>query len=389
MKKQVQLYKNKLESLQRKHPWVFSGAIDLASEDLKDGDVVEVLDYKSNFIAVGHFQNATIAVRILSFEREEINQQFFDKKIKNAVELRRKLNLFRADNNTVRLVHGEGDGLPGLIVDYYNKVAVIQCHSLGMYNSVELIVEGLKNALKEDVVAIYNKSSDTVSSKVNANDQYVWGSVETPHVALENGVKFNIDWVNGQKTGFFIDQRENRALLGKYANGKTILNTFCYSGGFSLLALKNGAELVHSLDSSAKAIQLTDDNIALNQFENHQSIVADAVDYLKELPEQYDIIVLDPPAFAKHRDKRHKAVQGYKRLNANAIRQIKPGGILFTFSCSQVIDKQLFTNTIIAAAIEVGRSVRIIEQLHQPADHPISAYHPEGEYLKGLVLAID
>ncbi|HNR86571.1 MAG TPA: class I SAM-dependent rRNA methyltransferase [Taishania sp.] len=391
MKKQVQLYKNKAESVMRKHPWVFSGAIDLASEDLQDGDVVEVLDSKANFLAVGHFQNATIAVRILSFDNKAIDANFFQKKIENAVQLRRNLNLFRPDNSIMRLIHGEGDGLPGLIVDYYNKVAVIQCHSVGMYRAVEHIAQALHSVLKEEVIAIYNKSSDTLAHKdqMEIKDGYLLGNCPTPHVALENGVKFNIDWINGQKTGFFIDQRENRALLGKYAKGKKVLNTFCYSGGFSLTALKNGASLVHSLDSSAKAIQLTDDNIALNQFESHQSIVADAVEYIKNLPEQYDVIVLDPPAFAKHRDKRHKAIQGYKRLNANALRQIKPGGFLFTFSCSQVIDKYLFTNTVIAAAIEVGRNVRIVEQLHQPADHPISAYHPEGEYLKGLVVYVD
>lgn len=375
--------------MERRHPWIFSGAIDLASEELEDGDLVTVHDHQSHFLARGHFQNATIAVRVLTFEDIAIDAVFFQNKIQNAVDVRRALNLFREDNSIVRLIHGEGDGLPGLIVDYYNKVAVIQCHSIGMYRSVELIAAGLKAVLKDELTAIYNKSSETLPDRVEVNDSYLFGSCEMPHIAKENGVKFNIDWINGQKTGFFIDQRENRLLVGKYANGKKILNTFCYSGGFSLLALKNGAELVHSLDSSKKAIQLTDENIALNGFSNHASIVADAMEYMKELPEAYDIIVLDPPAFAKHRDKRHKAVQGYKRLNAHAIRQIKPGGIIFTFSCSQVIDKLLFTNTIIAASIEAGRNVRILEQLHQPADHPISAVHPEGEYLKGLVIYVD
>lgn len=375
--------------MERRHPWIFSGAIDLASEDLEDGDIVTVQDVNGHFLARGHFQNATIAVRVLTFEDEQIDADFFQKRIQNATEVRRSLGLFREDNSIFRLIHGEGDGLPGLIVDYYNKVAVIQCHSIGMYRSVELIAEGLKNVLKDDLTAVYNKSSETLPDRVEVNDSYLFGNCEMPHVALENGVKFNIDWINGQKTGFFIDQRENRMLLGKYAKGKKVLNTFCYSGGFSLLALKNGAELAHSLDSSRKAIQLTDDNVELNGFENHGSIVADAMEYMKELPESYDIIILDPPAFAKHRDKRHKAVQGYKRLNAHAIRQIKPGGIIFTFSCSQVIDKLLFTNTVIAASIEAGRNVRILEQLHQPADHPISAVHPEGEYLKGLVIYVD
>lgn len=378
-----------MQSVERRHPWIFSGAIDMASEDLQDGDLVTVQDHQGNFLARGHFQNATIAVRVLTFEDLEIDATFFAKKIENAVGVRKALNLFTSENNICRLIHGEGDGLPGLIVDYYNKVAVVQCHSIGMYHSIDEIVEGLKAALKNEVIAIYSKSSDTLPDRVEVADGYLFGECQVPHVALEHGVKLNIDWVTGQKTGFFIDQRENRKLLGRYANGKKVLNTFCYSGGFSLLALQNGASLVHSLDSSKKAIQLTDDNVALNGFTNHASIVADTMEYIKELPESYDIIILDPPAFAKHRDKRHKAVQGYKRLNAHAIRQIKPGGIIFTFSCSQVIDKVLFTNTVIAAAIEAGRNVRILEQLHQPADHPISAVHPEGEYLKGLVIYVD
>lgn len=385
----VQLYKKKTQSVERRHPWIFSGAIDLASEELEDGDLVTVHDHQSQFLARGHFQNATIAVRVLTFEDVAIDAAFFQSKIQNAVNVRRSLNLLREDNSIFRLIHGEGDGLPGLIVDYYNKVAVIQCHSIGMYRSIELIAEGLKAVLKEELTAIYNKSAETLPDRVEVNDAYLFGTCEMPHVALENGVQFNIDWINGQKTGFFIDQRESRFLVGKYAKDKKILNTFCYSGGFSLLALKNEAALVHSLDSSKKAIQLTDENVALNGFTNHASIVADAMEYMKDLPEAYDIIILDPPAFAKHRDKRHKAVQGYKRLNAHAIRQIKPGGIIFTFSCSQVIDKLLFTNTVIAASIEAGRNVRILEQLHQPADHPISAVHPEGEYLKGLVIYVD
>lgn len=378
-----------MQSVERRHPWIFSGAIDMASEDLQDGDLVTVQDHQGNFLARGHFQNATIAVRVLTFEDLEIDATFFAKKIENAVGVRKALNLFTSENNICRLIHGEGDGLPGLIVDYYNKVAVVQCHSIGMYHSIDEIVEGLKAALENEVIAIYSKSSDTLPDRMEVADGYLFGECQVPHVALEHGVKLNIDWVTGQKTGFFIDQRENRKLLGRYANGKKVLNTFCYSGGFSLLALQNGASLVHSLDSSKKAIQLTDDNVALNGFTNHASIVADTMEYIKELPESYDIIILDPPAFAKHRDKRHKAVLGYKRLNAHAIRQIKPGGIIFTFSCSQVIDKVLFTNTVIAAAIEAGRNVRILEQLHQPADHPISAVHPEGEYLKGLVIYVD
>ena len=357
---------------------------------IEDGETVEVVDHQNRFLAIGHFQHATIAVRVLSFEECKIDQEFFIKKIASAVEWRRKMDLFRTDNSICRLVHGEGDSLSGLIIDYYNGVAVVQCHSIGMHRSLEFITEGLKAALGKELQAVYAKSSDTLPSRIESKDGYLFGSCEVPHVALENGVSFGIDWINGQKTGFFIDQRENRRLLGKYANGKKVLNTFCYSGGFSLLAIKHGAALVHSLDSSKKAIELTDANVSLNEMgEKHASIVADAMEYMKALNEDYDIMVLDPPAFAKHREKRHKAIQGYKRLNAHAIRQIKPGGIIFTFSCSQVIDKFLFTNTVIAAAIEAGRNVRILEQLHQPADHPINAFHPEGEYLKGLVIAVD
>ena len=390
MEPSVRIHKKKIHSLQRRHPWVFSGAITSETDDFEDGDLVAVIAPNGDTIARGHFQHATIAIRVLTFDDNPIDQEFFNVKIENAVRTRKNKNLISEDNNICRLVHGEGDGLPGLIVDYYNGVAVIQCHSIGMYKMVEMISEGLKNALKDELKAIYSKSSDTLLGRTEVEDKYLFGDCETPHIALEYGVKFNIDWITGQKTGFFVDQRENRLLLSKYAKGKKVLNTFCYSGGFSLLALKHGASLVHSLDSSKKAIALTDANVDLNGFENkHASIVADAMQYMKDLPEDYDIIVLDPPAFAKHRNKRHKAVQGYKRLNAHTIRQIKPSGIIFTFSCSQVVDKQLFNNTIVAAAIEAGRNVRILEQLHQPMDHPISAFHPEGEYLKGLVIQVD
>jgi len=382
--------KGKEQSILRKHPWVFSGAIADETTELQDGDLVCLTTKKQQVLGIGHFQHATIAVRMLSFDYETIDQAFYERRLQNAFELRKRIGLLRADNNIFRLCHGEGDQLPGLIIDYYAGVAVIQCHSIGMYKQVELIAAALVQVMGKDLKAIYSKSSDTLPKRQEVQDAYLYGAVEVPHLALENGVKYHIDWINGQKTGFFIDQRENRALLGKYAQGKKVLNTFCYSGGFSLQALNNNAELVHSLDSSKKAIALTDDNVALNGFESkHASIVDDAMDYMKDLPEDYDIIVLDPPAFAKHRDKRHQAIQGYKRLNAHAIRQIKPGGFIFTFSCSQVVDTQLFTNTVIAAAIEAGRSCRILEQLHQPADHPIQAFHPEGAYLKGLVIQID
>lgn len=390
LEKTLHIRKNKRHSIERQHPWIFSGAIYSDVSEISDGDVVTVLDHQDKFLARGHFQHATISVRILTFDDLELNQTFFNHRIANAVSMRLSQNLIRNDSNICRLVHGEGDSLPGLIVDYYAGVAVIQCHSIGMLNSLNLISNGLQAALGEKLVAVYTKSSDTLPERAENEDKYLFGSCPTPHLALENGVKLNIDWIHGQKTGFFVDQRESRLLMAKYSKGKRVLNTFCYSGGFSLLALHHGASHVDSVDSSKKAIILTDENIQLNNFgDRHTSIVADAMNYLKELEHNYDVVILDPPAFAKHREKRHRAVQGYKRLNSNAIRQIKPGGIIFTFSCSQVVDKQLFTNTVIAAAIEAGRNVRILEQLHQPSDHPISTFHPEGEYLKGLVIQVD
>jgi len=389
MYKEVILKKNKEESILRRHPWIFSGAIDLIDEEIVDGDIVSIYDSRKRFLAIGHFQNATIAVRIVSFEEREINQKFFTQKLGDAIQLRRNLGLFSSDNSICRLVHGEGDGLPGLIIDFYENVAVVQRHSIGMYHSLSFINKALQKNIA-DLQAVYSKSSDTLHTKEIAQDSFLFGNTNVPHIATERGIRFSIDWITGQKTGFFVDQRENRTLLGNYANGKKILNTFCYSGGFSLSALHAGAKEVHSLDSSKKAIDLTDANIALNKFKGkHKSIVADAMEYLKNLDNSYDIIILDPPAFAKHRDKRHQAIQGYKRLNEMAIKAIKPGGIIFTFSCSQVVDKYLFTNTVIAAAINSRRNIRILEQLHQPADHPVNAFHPEGEYLKGLVIQVD
>ncbi|TNE56314.1 MAG: class I SAM-dependent rRNA methyltransferase [Bacteroidetes bacterium] len=385
----IKLSRKKFDLVSRRHPWIFSGAIESDTSGLKEGEVVRVCDHRGLFFALGHFHASTIAVRILSFEDTEINAEFFRRRIEAAVVLRKKLGLFREDNQILRLVHGEGDGLPGLIVDYYAGVAIIQCHSIGMHQSVEWIVEGLKGALKEELTAVYEKSSGALPERVGAKDGYRYGTAACPHQAKEHGIQYAIDWVSGQKTGFFIDQRENRALLGKYARDKKVLNCFCYTGGFSLAAIQGGATEVVSLDSSRKAIELTEENVRLNGMESkHRSVVADAMEYMKELGDQYDIIILDPPAFAKHRNKRHQAVQGYKRLNLHAMRQIRSGGLIFTFSCSQVVDKTLFTNTIIAAAMESGRRVRILEQLHQPADHPIDAYHPEGEYLKGLVIEV-
>jgi 23S rRNA (cytosine1962-C5)-methyltransferase len=382
--------KNKEASIQRRHPWIFSGAIHESTVDYFDGDIVDVVDYKQNFLARGHFQNGTITVRVLTFDENEIiNGDYWVNRIKNAVELRKKSGLFSPTNSICRLIHGEGDGLPGLIIDWFNGVAIIQCHSIGMFHALDSINKALQTVLGKELKAVYSKSAETLPKRTEAVNEYLYGECEVPHVAYEYGHAFNINWITGQKTGFFIDQRENRALLAKYAPGKKILNTFCYSGGFSITALAAGATIVHSLDSSKKAIALTDENVELNKLgDRHSSIVADAMEYMKELKEDYDIIILDPPAFAKHRDVRHKAIQGYKRLNAHAMKQIKSGGILFTFSCSQVVDKQMFTNTVIAAAIESGRSVRILEQLHQPADHPINAFHPEGEYLKGLVVEV-
>lgn len=390
MTPQVELLSHKLQTIERRHPWIFSGALKRMPEDLADGTVVEVVDKTKNVLAVGHFNHGSIAVRILEFGATEINQDFYNKRIEQAYALRKSLRLLSEDNNIFRLVHGEGDELPGLIIDFYNGVAVVQCHSVGMHSHIAYISNALQYALKGELKAIYHKSKETLPGRIETTDEYLFGEVAVPHIAKENGVLYNIDWVSGQKTGFFIDQRENRSLLAHYSKDKKILNTFCYSGGFSCAALNNGANEVHSLDSSKKAIQLTDDNVALNKFEaTHQSIVADAMSFIRDLGESFDIIILDPPAFAKHRDKRHQAVQGYKRLNAMAMQHIKPGGLLMTYSCSQVVDKTLFTNTIIAAAIESGRSVKILHQLHQPADHPISAFHPEGEYLKGLMLQVN
>ena len=381
---------DKTKSILRKHPWVFSGALASDLSDFIDGELVSLKDQKENFLGIGHFQHGTIAVRILTHDKIKIDKEFYFDKFKNALALRKQIGLFSDNNSICRIIHGEGDGLPGLIIDHYNQVLVVQCHSVGMYNSLEEIAFALRDLFGDEVRAIYSKNTGTLPSQIESENKYLFGKCDVPHLAMENGINYAIDWINGQKTGFFIDQRENRALLGKYANGQKVLNTFCYSGGFSLSALQNRASEVHSLDSSEKAITLTEENLKLNKFKGkHKSIVDNAVKFLNDLPTEYDIIVLDPPAFAKHRKKRHAAVQGYKRLNANAIRQIKPGGIIFTFSCSQVVEKELFNHTVISSAIEAGREVRILEQLHQPADHPISAFHPEGEYLKGLVIQVN
>ena len=393
-KVKIYLKSKKDQSLRRFHPWVFSGAIKkMEGGQPKDGEIVEVFSNKGSFLGAGHYQEAgSISVRILSFETSDIDDSFWKDKITIAWNLRMKLGLLNETNNVFRLIHAEGDGMPGLIVDYYNGTAVLQSHSSGVYHNRENIVNALKDVLGKDLKAIYDKSAEALPkhAEIDAKNEYLYQAEEPNKMVIENGHTFRVDWETGQKTGFFIDQRDNRELIGKYAEGKKVLNTFCYSGGFSIYALNKGAEVVHSLDSSQKAIDLVNKNVefAENQ-DKHKSITEDAMDFIKELPEEYDIIVLDPPAFAKHRDVRHKAIQGYKRLNAAAMRQIKPGGIIFTFSCSQVVDKSMFNSTIMAAAIGVGRKIKILHQLHQPADHPINIYHPESEYLKGLVIQVD
>jgi len=388
--KKIALKKGKENFLERRHPWIFSGAIQSETSTIEDGELVELTDFKGDFCAVGFFQPGSIAVRILSFENRSIDQSFWDERIKKAVSLRRELGLMNIDNTICRLVHGEGDLLTGLILDFYNGVVILQAHAVGMYNHREYISNSLQKAIGTHLKAIYSKSKDTLPERVNAEDGYLFGECKTPHIAKEYGHSFSIDWTSGQKTGFFIDQRENRKLLGQFSKGKKVLNTFCYSGGFSIYALANGAKEVHSIDSSAKAIDLTEKNVGLLEFEGkHKSIVADAVKYMNDLEEKFDIIVLDPPAFAKHKNKRHQAIKAYTRLNANAIRQINAGGIIFTFSCSQVVDPYQFEKAVINAAIKVGRTVQILYHLHQPADHPVSAFHPEGEYLKGLILKVE
>lgn len=386
----ITLQPGKEDFIQRKHPWIFSGAIQSDTSSIPDGEVVRVESIKGKFCAIGLFQPGSIVVRILSFKDETINQEFWNKRIKQAVQLRKELHLLTEESNICRLVHGEGDHLSGLIVDFYNGVAILQAHAVGMYRFKNEISSALQFALGESLKAVYVKSSNTLPDRINAVNEYIYGNVPTPHIAFEHNNPFSIDWVTGQKTGFFIDQRENRKRLADYCEGKKVLNTFCYSGGFSVYALAAGAATVHSLDSSTKALALVEENVSLKKYEGtHKTIQADAVKYMNNLETDYDIIILDPPAFAKHKNKRHQAIKAYTRLNANAIRQIKPGGIIFTFSCSQVVDNFQFQKAVIAAAIQSKRDVRILEQLHQPADHPVNAFHPEGEYLKGLVIQVN
>ena len=388
----ITLKKGKEFSIQRFHPWVFSGAIHKNEGDLQDGCWVEVIDYKGNTLGFGHYQNGSIAVRMLSFEREKPSSSFWEEKLAKALRLRQVSNLPSKSTNAFRLIHGEGDGLPGLIIDYYDGIAVVQAHSVGMHVDRTTIAEGLRNVLGDSLKSIYYKSQSTLPGKTRdaREDEYLYGMSAIPHVIFENENKFYVDWEGGQKTGFFLDQRENRRLLGDFSKGKKVLNTFCYTGGFSIYALMAEAELVHSVDASEKAIELTRRNITLNGFEPniHKCYAIDTFEFLKDKKDVYDVIILDPPAFAKHRDARHQAVKGYQRLNGEAMRVIKSGGIIFTFSCSQVVDRQLFYDTVVSAAIQSGRDVKVLHQLTQPADHPVSMFHPEGDYLKGLVLCV-
>ena len=389
--KKLYLKRGKEESLLRFHPWVFSGAIAQADEDLKDGDLVRVLTNNGDFIAVGHFQMGSIAVRILSFRDVDIDADFWASRLASALKVRQSIGIAdNPKNNTYRLVHGEGDNLPGLIIDVYDRTAVMQAHSIGMHLQRKQIAEQLVKVMGSRIDNVYYKSETTLPFMDDMENGFVYGGSED-NVALENGLKFYVDWLRGQKTGFFVDQRDNRSLLERYSAGKSVLNMFCYTGGFSVYAMRGGAKLVHSVDSSAKAIELTNRNIALN-FEGdnrHEAFCEDAFKYLEQAGNNYDLIILDPPAFAKHRGALHNALKGYTRLNNKAFQKIQPGGILFTFSCSQVVTKDHFRNAVFTAAAQAGRKVRILHQLHQPADHPINIYHPEGEYLKGLVLYVE
>ena len=392
-RKTVRLKKGKEESLRRFHPWVFSGAIASLSEPIEEGETVRVCTNSGEFIAIGHFQLGSIAVRVLSFEDVEIDDAFWQTKLFIALKMRISLGIAdTTGNNTYRLVHGEGDNLPGLVVDIYDRTAVMQAHSIGMHLQKDAIAKALAAVMDKRIDSIYYKSETTLPFKVGdgLENGFIYGHCNDD-IALENGLRFHVDWLKGQKTGFFIDQRENRALLESYSQGKKVLNMFCYTGGFSVYAMRGRAELVHSVDSSAKAIELTNRNVELNfpEDERHTGFCEDAFKYLEKMNDKYNLIILDPPAFAKHRMALHNALKGYIRLNAKAMEKIDKGGILFTFSCSQAVSKEHFRNAVFTAAAQARRKVRILHQLHQPADHPINIYHPEGEYLKGLVLYVE
>ena len=399
--RQVYLKRGKEESLLRFHPWVFSGAIHRIDEGVEEGEVVRVVNEHGDFIAVGHFQLGSIAVRVLSFSDETIDDDFWARRLLSSLRVRQVLGLAdRPDNNTYRLVHGEGDLLPGLVIDVYGQTAVMQAHSVGMHLCREAIAKQLVKVMEGRIAHVYYKSETTLPGKLRDGDTtmesaaplsyFIYGGSDE-NTAMENGLLFYVDWLRGQKTGFFVDQRENRSLLEQYAKGKRVLNMFCYTGGFSFYAMRGGAELVHSVDSSAKAIELTNRNVELNfpGDTRHQAFCEDAFRYLEQAGDQYDLIILDPPAFAKHRGALPHALKGYTRLNMKALQKIQPGGILFTFSCSQVVTKEHFRNAVFTASAQARRQVRILHQLHQPADHPVNIYHPEGEYLKGLVLYVE
>ncbi len=389
----ITLRSGKDQSLRRYHPWVFSGAIKKIYGPAREGGLVDIYDNKDEFLACGHYRDGSIAVRVLSFEQIEVDQEFWDLKISNAWKLREKLGLVSNPNtNVFRWISAEGDGLPGLIVDYYGGAAVIQTHSIGMYHNLKLIVESLKKSAGEKLHTIYNKSESTLPDKPGITERsgFLMGDLERGEV-VENGFKFNVNWVQGQKTGFFIDQRENRDLVGKWSEGRKVLNMFGYTGGFSVYGLGGGAKLVHTVDSSGKAIDLTREHVEMNfpGDTRHEAYAVDAFNYLKEMETAYDLIILDPPAFAKHQKVLNNALQGYKRLNQQAIEHIAPGGILFTFSCSQAVSRENFRRSVFVAAANAKRNVRVLHQLSQPPDHPVSIFHLEGEYLKGLVLEVE
>ena len=394
MSKLVILRKGKEESLKRFHPWVFSGAVHHIEGEPAEGDIVEVLNHEGRFIALGHWQIGSIAVRVLTFKRQKIDAEFWKKRLSTALDVRKSIGVAgTAYNNMYRLVHGEGDNLPGLIIDIYGQNAVMQAHSVGMHVCRMQIAEALKAVMGDDLKAVYYKSETTLPFKASLGQEngFILGESDD-NVAIENGLKFHIDWLKGQKTGFFVDQRENRALVERYAHGRKVLNMFCYTGGFSVYAMRGGAELVHSVDSSAKAVDLVNANMELNfpGDKRHKAFAEDAFRFLDEMKEgAYDLIILDPPAFAKHKDALKNALRGYTKLNAKAFEKIPAGGILFTFSCSQAVNKDQFRMAVFTAAAMAKRKVRILHQLHQPADHPINIYHPEGEYLKGLVLYVE
>ena len=393
MYKSVYLKKGKEDSLKRFHPWIFSGAIAKMDEDIAEGDFVRVFTSYDEFIAVGMYQIGSIAVRVLSFDDITIDRAFWETHLRSALDMRKAIGLLdNPQSTTYRWVHGEGDNLPGLVVDCYGDTAVMQAHNVGIHLNRKEISEAMVNVADGRIKNIYYKSETTLPFKADVEHEnyFIYGKM-VDDVTVENGLKFHVDWLRGQKTGFFVDQRENRHLLETYAKGRSVLNMFCYTGGFSVYAMRGDAKLVHSVDSSAKAIELTNRNIEMNfpGDKRHEAFCEDAFKFLDANDNKYDLIVLDPPAFAKHRAALRNALKGYTRLNVKGLQRIKPGGILFTFSCSQIVTKENFRNAVFTAAVQANRKVRILHQLHQPADHPINIYHPEGEYLKGLVLYVE